>query len=592
MTLPETVRALLPPAAQPKLADALAAVRRLEQLDFPWPHHARVRILRNLTCEPLGPLLRLEGFRQLLRIDVEFGDYDTYAQEILAPDSPARCQPFDIIVLALALDYLPLAFDSHQALQAEAVLEHVRAQVGELRQHTGALIAINTFLLPSHSVSPREIAALARLNAGLHGLAEPDGRVLAIDFGQIVEQLGRTSAVDARYLFTYKSPLQPAALQSWAAQLGAALASQKGLSKKVLALDCDGTLWGGIIGEDGLAGIQLHPHESPGNIHHTFQRQLLQLQQQGVLLVLCSKNNESDVLEVLDTHPYSVLRREHLAAWRIDWENKADNLAALAQELNIGLDAFVFVDDSPAECDFVRQTLPAVEVRQVPERIHLLPDLLHHYFGFFKVAATDEDAQRTHSYQADRKRRTEAAQTTNLEEYLAGLELVAEIGPATEDEIARIAQLTLRTNQFNLTTRRYSAGDLERLRQSPDWRVLMMKVRDKFGDYGLTATAILVREKTHARIDAFLLSCRILGRRLEDALLAETIRAAQTFEGVSQLAAEFLPTAKNAQVSDFFAQRGFMLQSGDAPQKHYLLDLSQATIRHADFITIKRRSQP
>ena len=286
---------------------------------------------------------------------------------------------------------------------------------------------------------------------------------------------------------------------------------------------------------------------------------------------------------------HCLLHRTHFAGWRINWENKADNLAALAQQLRIGLDAFVFIDDSPVECEFVRQTLPSVEVLAVPERTHLLPDLLRSYTGFFKVATTDDDAARTQQYQAEHHRGAASTQAANLDEYLAGLGLIAEIGPVSAGEIARVAQLTQRTNQFNLTTRRYSTGDLEHMQQSPDWRVLAMKVRDKFGDYGLTGAAIVARDESGPRIDTFLLSCRILGRRLEDALLEETIATARAFGNVSRLAAEFLPTAKNAQVRDFFDQRGFTLTSGDEPHKRYLLDLSTETIRHAEFITIERR---
>ena len=590
MSVPEAVLALLPTSSQPKLAEVLAAVRQLDQLDFAWPHRARVRVLRNFTCDQLAPLLRLEGCRRLLQIDVEFGDYDTYAQEVLDPGSPTRRAPHDLLVLALWLDHLAFAFDANQTLQAEAVLDHVRAQVAQLRAHTSALIAVNTFLLPTHSLDHRDTAALAQLNAGLHELAGSDGRVLVVDFGQIIETVGRAAAVDARYLFTYKSPLQPPALQGWTTILGAALASQKGLLRKVLALDCDNTLWGGIVGEDGATGIRLHPHDQPGNIYYTFLRQLLQLQRQGVLLVLCSKNNEADVLEVLDQHPHSLLRRSHLAGWRINWENKAENLAALARELRLGLDSFVFIDDSAVECDFVRQTLPSVAVLQVPERAHLLPSLLAGYTGFFKVATIDDDAVRTQQYQSEQSRGAAAAQAANLDEYLAGLELVAEIRPAPATELARVAQLTQRTNQFNLTTRRYSTGDLERMQQSPDWRVLTMKVRDNFGDYGLTGAAILARGESAIRIDSFMLSCRILGRRLEDALLAETIAAARAFGGASELAAEFLPTPKNAQVRDFFDQRGFTLIGGGDPHKRYTLDLSTDPIRHADFITIERGS--
>jgi len=359
----------------------------------------------------------------------------------------------------------------------------------------------------------------------------------------------------------------------------------------VVAADCDNTLWGGIVGEDGRQGIQLDPHEYPGNIHHAFQRQLVQLVRQGVLLVLCSKNNEADVLEVIDQHPGCFIRREHLSGWRINWQDKARNLEELAAELNLGLDSFVFIDDSPVECGLVRQLLPMVDVLQAPKRVYRLPELLRDYSGFFRLVVTEEDRRRTAQYQAQRQREAERSHAGSLTDYLAGLGLVAEIGPALAEEVPRVAQLTQKTNQFNLTTRRYGEGEIARLHEDPDSLVLCLKAQDRFGDYGLTGVAIVVRKDKSAEIDTFLLSCRILGRRLEDVFLNRVLAAALAAWPVESASAEYLRTRKNAQVADFYERLGFRTTGGDGSQHiRYECVLAERRADQVGFIEVVDRS--
>ncbi|MBC7543475.1 MAG: HAD-IIIC family phosphatase [Candidatus Sericytochromatia bacterium] len=550
----------------------MQAVAKLDQLDHAWKAEGSVYVLRNVTVEGLAPFIKLPAYRQNLRLNVTFSDYDTYQQDLLDPASRFHESRHDLVVLALWLDTLAMAFDGRDALQAEAVFDHVQNVVAQIKQHTDAPIAINTFLPPFHHQDEWcPLPGLAALNQRLRDAATSDGQLLLVDFDRLLGTIGMKQGLDRRYWFRFKAPAGPAFLQAWGRKLAQAVASLKGLSRKVLILDCDNTLWGGVIGEDGLAGIQLSPHDYPGNVYHAFQRQVLALQQQGILLALCSKNNEDDVFAVMRDHPDCIIRHEHLAGWRINWQDKAANLIALAEELRLGLDSFVFIDDSPTECDRIRQSLPEVAVLQVPSAIHELPSLLQEFQGFMTLTLSAEDQVRTELYQLERQRRQVSAPHGDLADFVASLALKASIGEARIEELARVAQLTQKTNQFNLTTRRYSESEIGHLAADPESLVLIMKVADTYGEYGLTGVAIARRESSGIHVDTFLLSCRILGRQLETVFLREVLALAAGRWGPQPVRAEFIRTAKNDQVATFFDNHAFVRDGGDTQHQHYVL---------------------
>src|SRR5262249_27162949 len=268
---------------------------------------------------------------------------------------------------------------------------------------------------------------------------------------------------------------------------------------------------------------KLDRNDYPGKAFYDFHTSLLHLAERGVLIVLCSKNNEADVFEVLDEHPWCRLKRTHLSGWRINWQDKATNIVELADELNLGLDSFVLVDDSPAECELVRNLLPEVTVLSVPEKVYELPSLLLKQGLFDTLRLTDEDKGRARLYQSETQRKSSRGAFLSVDDYLASLETVAVIHRMTPAEGPRAAQLTQKTNQFNLTTKRYSEADMRTFAARTDAAVFTLSVKDRFGDLGLVGVAILERDGTAGRIDSFLMSCRVLGRGLERPVLAHCL---------------------------------------------------------------------
>jgi FkbH-like protein len=585
------LRPILDSARDGRLTSVSAAVGRLDQLDLPWAGRGTVRFLRNFSIEGIEPYLKLAGYRRGLRLQTSFGDYDNIEQEILQPDSALHREPPDVVAAALWLDRLSMAFDAAGCFDADAVRAHVQRLIDQLRERTTATIAVNTFLPPSHAVEGWSGApALADLNRELCRRAEGDPRLYLVDFERLHAELGDEQTFDRRFGLLYQAPLQRAFLALWAEHLAQAVSALKGQRRKVLVVDCDNTLWGGIVGEDGPAGIQLDPYEYPGSAFYTFQRQLLELERQGVLLALCSKNNEADVQEVLERHPHCLLRPDRLAAARVNWQDKAANLEELSAELNLGLDAFVFIDDNPVDCGRIRSALPMVETLALPDKPFLIPTVLARFTMFRGLSATAEDAGRTVQYHAERKRQSAARTAASLDDYLKSLGLAVEIGPATPDELLRVAQLTQKTNQFNLTTRRYSVGDIAALVERGDNLIVVMRVQDMHGDYGLTGLAIVRREQDARRIDTFLMSCRVLGRRVEDVLLAETLALAERRWGAGPIRAEYRVTPKNAQVRDFFDRRGFDRVTETETERTYALNgVPPRAPEPIDFIKITRR---
>ena len=310
-----------------------------------------------------------------------------------------------------------------------------------------------------------------------------------------------------------------------------------------------------MVGEDGLEGIQLHPAEHPGSAYYDFQAALLQLAARGVLLALCSRNNEAEIWEVFARHPHCLLKREHFASFRIGWEDKAEYLVSLARELRLGLDSLVFVDDNPAECDRIRRALPEVAVVSVPTERCELPHLLAKEGWFESLAVSAEDAARSAMIRQDLDRRR--APEESLQEYLLSLQQVAKVHRVRSEEVPRVAQLTQKTNQFNLTTRRYSAAQIAAWAEDPNTAIFTLTASDRHGDSGLTGVLIARREGTIARIDSLLMSCRVLGRDLEIAFVECCLKELSTSWNPGLFRAEYIPTAKNGQVAGFWEKEGF-----------------------------------
>ena len=375
--------------------------------------------------------------------------------------------------------------------------------------------------------------------------------------------------------------LNPSGLAVLAELVVRHVAAHRGMAKKVIVLDLDNTLWGGVVGEAGLAGLRLG-EDGIGRAFQDFQRELLKLHDAGVLLAVASKNNPEDALEVFDRHAGMVLKRDHLAAMRINWQDKVTSVRELARELNLGIDSFVFLDDNPVEREWMQQGAPEIAVPELPDDPAHRPAFLRQLPLFARIDITDADVLRADSYAAQRHRRELESAVSSFDDFLASLEQELVVEALHQGSVGRAAQMCQRTNQFNLTTRRYTAADLQAMLSEEGVEMYTASVKDRFGDSGITGFGVLRFRGDTAEIDTFLLSCRVLGRRIEDAFLAVLVERARE-KGACSVTGRYVPTAKNVQGATFYPDRGF--EPGSTGEFELALDRSSLSI--PEFIKVE-----
>lgn len=560
----------------------------------------KVAILRNFTIEPLVPAIEAALFISGLRSEFYLGDFDNIWQEINTDESQLYEFHPDFIIMAQWLETLApnfmKRFLSFSRAQIDAEVERIgqllESQVIAIQQRTKSVIILNTFPIPAmmtlgileHQNRPFLKSAIESINRRILDIQKKYANIYIMDFDAVFYDVGFQNAMDLRGWQMGRAPLSSKTLIPIAKGYANVIRSLRGKSKKCLVLDCDNTLWGGIIGEDGLAGIKLGP-DFPGSSYLDFQSEIMNLHDRGVILALCSKNNEADVLDVLRQHPFMQIKETSVATWQINWLDKVSNLKEIASTLNIGLDSLVFIDDSPFECGLVREKLPEVEVIQLSGKPALYRNELLKDGYFDSFSYTEEDRDKNHLYRVEAQRKNLEMSAGSIQDYLKSLELQATIGKATDFEILRVAQLTQKTNQYNLTTKRYTEDDIRTFAKSPDWDVLFLKLKDKFSDMGLVAIALVHYVKDEAHIDSFLMSCRVIGRGVEEALLNTLIREA-TKRRSRLISGVYIPTSKNKQVADFYSKFGFnFVNEGDLGR--WILALDQKTEKNVDWIKIE-----
>ncbi len=535
---------------------------------------ARVAVLSSFCVDLFAPLLA-EALERWDRpaSEIAIGPFGQIAQQLLLESSDIYATEPDVLLLVLSVEDLlePLFAPAGPGLPDAAAMALVERRVQELRGWLGVALerlprttCCVTLVGPcaapvEHVLSPlapeRGQGAVLRLHDGVRELAGSSSRIVVVDWEWHVRAQGTAALHDPRLWYLARMRLNPQGLATLAELVAGHLAAERGAAYKVAAVDLDGVLWGGVVGEAGVGGIELG-EEGVGLAFQDFQRELLRLRELGVLLVACSKNNPQDVAAVFAEHPAMVLRDEHFAAQRVNWQDKATNLSELARELNVGIDSFVFFDDNPVECAWVRQALPEVAVAELPADPVARPGMLRGCPYFKRIALTDVDRGRAGAYAAEHRRRDLAASSQSFEQFLASLDQQARIEPMSDATLARAAQLCQRTNQFNLTTKRYSTAELEAMLGDDRTEIYTLSVSDRFGDSGITGLTILRLEGDEAEIDTLLMSCRVLGRRLEDVLLAFLAERAQAL-GARFLVGRYEPTAKNAQVADLYPAHSF-----------------------------------
>lgn len=376
-----------------------------------------------------------------------------------------------------------------------------------------------------------------------------------LNLAGVIQQIGNDAAHDVRKWYLYKQPYSEDVWRELASLSARTIAAETIAAKKCIVLDCDNTLWGGIIGEDGLGGIEIGS-DFPGSAFTDFQKHMIHLRSKGLFLGIASKNNEEDVFEVFDKHDAMVLKRDHISSWQVHWRSKVESLQAIADDLNITTDALVFVDDNPKEIAEVQERLPEVTCFQVPEELAEFPNLLVNS-GLFDIAnLTEEDGKRADMMLAENKRKTESTAMSE-EEFIQSLELKINVFEAREQHLARITQLINKTNQFNVTTKRRSADEVKTLSEADDKILLGMDISDRFGEYGLVGVVILDKQDDQTwTFDSLMMSCRVLGRGAETTMIAKAGEVA-AMRGGEKLTGQYIPTQKNKMVEDLFERHNF-----------------------------------
>jgi FkbH-like protein len=364
-------------------------------------------------------------------------------------------------------------------------------------------------------------------------------------------------ARDSKFWHAIKSPFSEAVFKAAALDIKAAMRARAGKARKLLLLDLDDTMWGGVVGDDGWEMLRLGGHDAVGEAHADFQRAALSLARRGIALGIVSKNDESVALAAIDAHPEMLVRRGDLAGWRINWEDKARNIVALAEELNLGLDAVVFIDDNPVERGRVREALPQVLVPEMPNHVSGYADILRQLDCFDQTSLTAEDRARTDMYVAERARRETAVSFSSTGDWLASLDIHVDVAPFGPGNAKRVVQLLNKTNQLNLATRRLTDRELEDWLDGGAGRALQtISVRDRFGDLGLTGIVSWAVAGDDLEIVDFILSCRAMGREVERTMAALAVAAAQR-GGQARTIARYSPTARNRPTLDFWNASGF-----------------------------------
>jgi FkbH-like protein len=553
-----------------KLDRALA--RAEASLDVAQGARMKVALIGSATLDHLVPGIRIGALRRGLLVESWLAPFGQWRQEILDPASGLH--EFRPDAVFLSLDARALVPDIPLGTPAAEIAELLNVRIGEIvnlwrtaKERLGATIIQQT-ILPTEPpmfghferlVPASRGAVAAQFDHRLVNAAAGEGVVL-LDLRAAALTVGTQSMTNLMLWHHAKQEIAPTAVPWVGDQIGRILAAIRGLSKKVLVLDLDNTVWGGVIGDDGIEGIVLGQGSAAGEAYAAFQRYVKGLSERGVILAVSSKNDASIAEAAFSNHPEMVLKRQDIATFEASWGDKPAALRRIAEDLNVGLDSLVFFDDNPAERELMRQTLPMVAVPEVPEAVERYIDCLGEAGYFEAVAFTADDRQRTRQYAANSRRKQLEASTTDLQGFLRDLDMRLTVLPFRPVDVPRVAQLINKTNQFNVTTRRYTEAEVTGMMNDPSTLTFSARLDDCFGSNGIISIVIgriITQDGVRALdLDTWLMSCRVLGRSVENAILAVVVDTARQ-AGVERLIGHYRPTSKNAMVRDLYPRLGF-----------------------------------
>ncbi len=551
----------------------------------------KVAILSNVIVntfkEPLEYLIRRNG----LNPEIVIGNFDNIVQD------SATHAGSDLVIVAYELlniiDNVNGYVEGWTQDTYNQVEERIKNELDLVLMHLSNIpkVVINLFSTLPFTKGYGKVSKLDDLATALntHLVQKNLKNLYCINTDRIIAEIGLKEAFDFRFYLSSKAPYTLSYFKKYAVAIEPEIRKMSGKAKKALLLDCDNTLWRGIIGEDGMHGIEMSASSNKGKPYHDVQQVAKFLAANGVILVLVSKNNLNDVEEVFNKHDSMVLKPEDIVLWKVNWKDKITNIREVAKELNIGLDSLVFVDDSDFEVNLIRQQIPEVLTLQVPKQAFDYKNVFTEMaLAHFNLAKTEEDKNKVRQYSEQFEREQEKQKFSSTDEYIKSLQIKVTMKLNDADNLTRLAQLTQKTNQFNLTTRRYTDTDIEHFLNDTGYFVFSCCVSDKFGDSGITVMSIVTQDAekvNEAQIDTFLMSCRVIGRKIESAVIMEIINFLKA-KGFTKVLASYIPTAKNNQVSEFYESCGFKLKTQDEGYKQYELALSNYEEEWPNYLTL------
>lgn len=549
-----------------------------------------ITVLSNIIVSQLNEILEYTLRVKTIPVIVKSGDYDNIVQDSLKyKDSNLVIIFWELCNIVDGLQFKIELFDDKQI---DAILEKTKLEIDLVFKNlqNTSLVLLNKFTSIQYFGSSINETKLEKLSVQLNQyLADnvPEN-VKLVDLEKVIATVGVNSSLDLRYYYSSKALYAIDFFKAYAEYINPYIMSANGKSKKAIIFDCDNTLWNGVLGEEGFDGIKMSSSTKDGAVFSEIQSIALSLNRQGILIGLCSKNNPADVDEVIKSHPDMQLRDEHITIKKVNWSDKVTNLREIAGELNIGLDSLVFVDDSSFEVNFIKEQIPEITVLQVPDRLHDYPMMLRENSGlFYNLSYTKEDDQKIEMYKQQAQREIVKKEYADIEGYLSSMGLKLTIFEDDKSIIPRMSQMSQKTNQFNLTTKRYTEGDIKSFVANNDSKVFAFSVCDKFGDSGVTGLCIINIDGNSriADIDTLLISCRVIGRNIEYAFMDYLINVIRDC-GINTVKAKYLQTQKNEQVKDFFDKCSFSLDGSAEMERNYVLNITEYKSKQIHYIEV------
>ena len=531
----------------------------------------RVAVLGSFSLNGFDETIRVKCYEKQIECKTYIGDYNQYNQDILKSDS--KFYQFNPEITFLILDVRHIIgelFFTPYSLSLSEKEKLVNQKIAEINNliitiinNSKSHVILTELQIPTYSPyginEKKEQLGLKqmiqKINEGIRDKTKKEQLVSILDFNEFIQRNGENNVFNYKQFFSGDIKISIEFIPKFIDELLKFIIAILGMTKKCIVLDLDNTLWGGIIGEDGFDGIELG-HTSNGKAFVDFQKELLSLWNQGIILAINSKNNPDDAMKVLQEHPDMILRKNNFASIQTNWNDKAQNLKQIADEINIGLSSIVFFDDDKLNRERIKQEFPEVLTVELPDDPSQFSSILKNLNDFNVLQRTEEDIKRGQMYVQQRERKELEKSISSLDDFLEQLHIQVKMKKSNEFLIPRISQLTLKTNQFNLTTKRYQEEEIKNLSNDSKFSVGCAQVLDKFGDNGITGVYIVSKNEKTWFIDTFLLSCRIMGRGVENAMLSEILKEAKE-NGVENIKAEYIPTEKNMPAENFLSDYGF-----------------------------------